>query len=441
MSKDLLEQLQKHRSYEQFQLFEEEQRTQEEIRKQFKAPLGRDPPLRMSLPVPAWKTSRGLLSPRPPTHRAQLSARLPKLQFSRDLWESRKTACQDDNRPISLRASLPTSYTPVQLPHYNTEVAEPFQYALPASDDYRNFNPFLRPYAHNHFFPLTFFFLDETDYSRMEFPSAAMSRWRRSDESWEWRKCTVLAYDPQERLFTIRWANSESEKRVSRVNLRLGFESEDSFLRRLHEATQRRDLEEAILRCQTRAEACLPSFPQIVLSADTQARILAGLQRYVTPATEGMVLGEVENYYRRSVVNFIFEVEHFFAKWHLTVQPWTEEQVQRRAYDQRSQSCSFDRPAAGKVLSTMLECRLRHHRLVQTFLKRITAIRQIDIFGFLTPGSISRSTRRLQRLYREHWMGLIKGITGLSVEATNEVCDHFKDSPLLFPACSLYIST
>jgi len=438
MSMDLVEQLQKHRSYEQFQTFEEEQRTQEEIRRQFKAPLGRDPPLRMSLPVPAWKSTRVLLSPRPPTHRAQLSARLPKLQFSRDSWESMKTACKDENRTISQRVSLPTSYTPVQLPSYNTEVAVPFQYALPVSTDFRNFNPFLRPYAHNHFFPLAFFFLDETDYSRMEFPEQAVSRWRRYDESWEWRKCTVVAYDPQERLFTIRWSNSNSEKRVSRVNLRLGAESEDSFLCRLHEATQRRDLEEAILRCQTRAEASLSSFPPIVLSAATQARILSGLRRYLTAESEGVILGEVEDYYRRSVVNFIFEVEHFFAKWQLTVQPWTDEQTQRRAYDQRSQICTFDRPKAGKVLSALLECRLRQHRLVQSFLRRITAIRQIDIFGFLTPGSIARSTRRLQRLYREHWMGQIKAITGLSVETTNEVCDHFKDSPLLPQACSLY---
>jgi hypothetical protein len=320
MSKDLVEQLQKHRSYEQFQLFETEQRTQEEIRRQFKAPLGRDPPLRMSLPAPAWKTNRGMISPRPPTHRTQISARLPKLHFNREFWESTKTACKEESGPISQRASLPSSYTPVLVPSYNTEVTEPFQYALPSSNDYRNFNPFLRPYAHNHFFPLTFFFLDEADYSRMELPAEGFSRWRRSDERWEWRKCSVLSYDPQERPFTIRWSDSKSEKKVSGVNLRLGSESEDSFLIRLHEATQRRDLQEAILRCQTRAEASLSSFPLIQLSPETRARIIAGLQRYLTPATEAGILGEVEDYYRRSVVNFIFEVEHFFSKWQLTVQ-------------------------------------------------------------------------------------------------------------------------
>jgi hypothetical protein len=154
----------------------------------------------------------------------------------------------------------------------------------------------------------------------MEFPAEGFSRWRRSDERWEWRKCSVLSYDPQERLFTIRWSDSKSEKKVSRVNLRLGSESEDSFLIRLHEATQRRDLQEAILRCQTRAEASLSSFPLIQLSPETSTRIIAGLQRYLTPATEAGILGEVEDYYRRSVVNFIFEVEHFFSKWQLTVQ-------------------------------------------------------------------------------------------------------------------------
>lgn len=100
----------------------------------------------------------------------------------------------------------------------------------------------------------------------------------------------------------------------------------------------------------------------------------------------------------------------------------------------------FDRCKATKVLGSMLNCRLTQHRMVQTFLKQITAVGKIDIFGFLAPGEISRSTRRLQRLYREHWLVLIKGITGLSVQATNDLCDHLKDPMLLGPACALYLS-
>lgn len=319
MSKDIEDALRQHRSFDHFQDFEKKQKLQEDLRRQFKAPLGRDPPLRLTLPEPAWKSCRQLLSPQTTAHHAHKRSRDARLPFTKDAWEHAQAFKKKDTfRPIHLdplpRLASRSVPTPTQ------SLSDSFQYATPASDSLSRFNPFLRPYAHNHFFPLTFFFMDETDYSQGGFPQQGWSRWRDTDEKWEWKPCTVLSYDPRERLFHIVWKDSEIEKKVSRVNIRFESESEEDFLRKLTEATQRRDLQEAIFRYGSRVESSLPQYPAIRLTADEESRILTALRPYLLfPSTEHTLLREITDYYRRSVVNFIFEIEYFFPKWQLTV--------------------------------------------------------------------------------------------------------------------------
>ena len=321
MSKDLLDQLQRHRSYDQFLQYEQNQRTQEELRRYFKPPLGRDPPLRLSMPEPTWKSSRQFLSPRASARPALRTGKEPKLQFTKDFWETVKASCKGEEPRLPTKLDPLPRVTSLSVPEFNTaSVTDSFQYAVPASSDYSDFNPFLRPYAHNHFFPLTFFFMDEADYSKIEFPALGYSRWRGTDETWEWRKCVVETYDPRERLFTITWEDTTVSKKVSRVNLRFEHEREDDFLSHLTEATHRRDLQEAMLRCEHRVEFTLSNYPEIRLTPETESRIISGLRKYLTPSSEVSILQEIEDYYRRSVVNFVFEIEHFFPKWQLTIQ-------------------------------------------------------------------------------------------------------------------------
>lgn len=319
MSKDIEDALRRHRSFEQFQEFEQLQRLQEDLRKQFNSPLGRDPPLQLPRAEPAWKSCRQLLSPQSSVRQGHARGREARFLFTKDCWEVAKATLKVElSRPVRLQP-LPREVSR-SLPSIPGRVSDSFQYARPASRDLASFNPFLRPYAHNHFFPITFFFMDETDYAQWVFPLEAWSRWRETDERWDWRPCLVLEYAQKDRLFTIQWRDTQVKKRVSRVNLRFEMESEEDFLLKLTEATQRRDLQEAILRCETRVTAILPQFPQIRLSPDTETRISASLRRYLAPGAEYTVLQEVNDYYRRSVVNFIFEIEHFFPKWQLTLQ-------------------------------------------------------------------------------------------------------------------------
>ena len=319
MSKDIEDALRRHRSFEQFQDFEHSQRLQEDLRKQFNSPLGRDPPLQLPRPEPAWKSCRQLLSPQSSVRQGHARGREARFLFTKDCWEEAKATLKVDlPRPVRLKP-LPRVVSQ-SLPSIPQPVADSFQYARPSSNALASFNPFLRPHAHNHFFPLTFFFMDETDYSQWAFPLEAWSRWRGTDEKWEWRFCLVLTYDQKDRLFTIQWRGSQVKKRVSRVNLRFELESEEDFLLKLTEATQRRDLQEAIFRCETRVGSILPQFPQIRLSPDAESRISASLRSYLAPGAESAVLQELNDYYRRSVVNFIFEIEHFFPKWQLTIQ-------------------------------------------------------------------------------------------------------------------------
>lgn len=318
MSKDIEDALRRHRSFEQFQEFERTQKLQEDLRKQFNSPLGRDPPMQLPKPEPVWKSCRQLLSPQSSVRQGHARGREARFIFTKDCWEDAKATWKTDMpRPVKLKPL--TRVVSQSLTSFTQPVSDSFQYARPSPRDMSNFNPFLRPYAHNHFFPTTFFFMDETDYSQWVFPLEAWSRWRSTDERWEWKPCLVLAYDQRNRLFTIEW-DSKVEKRVSRVNLRFEMESEEDFLLKLTEATQRRDLQEAIFRCETRIDSILPHFPPIRLSPDTEARISFSLKRYLPPGAETALLQELNDYYHRSVVNFIFEIEHFFPKWQLTLQ-------------------------------------------------------------------------------------------------------------------------
>ena len=316
MSKDLLEKLQRHRSYEEFLRYERLQRTQEDLRLQLKAPLGREPPLQLTFPDPPWKTTR----PRELSQASVLHQRkTSRVRFKKDTWEHVKSASQVEaskqksSRERSMKLSID------HLPSFRAEVSDTFQFARPTRENATNFNPFLRPQAGNHFFPATFFFMDNTDYSQEKWPKEGWSRWRDPDDKWEWKECMITAFDPGEQRFTITWKGTNVQKHVSRVNLRFEGESEDAYLQKAADATNRRDLQEAAFRVETRIEAALPQYPTIQLTQEAVGRILESVKKWLTPVREGRVVGELQEFYRKSVVNFIFEIEHFVMKWQLTI--------------------------------------------------------------------------------------------------------------------------
>lgn len=309
---DLRDKLKRHASYEAFLKYERSQQTQEQLRTQLKAPLGRDPPLHLSRPQPPWKSTRPrALSPVSPP--AQGLHKTSTLAFNRSNWERIKSISEAETLPQRSPHKRTTTGPSQPVPPSDAPAA----YQL--STSLEEFNPFIRPQGGNRFFPATYFFLDDTDYASMEWPKKGWSRWREVDERWEWRECVIVGFEEPYQRFSIVWKDSTVQKYVSRVNLRFEGEREDAYLVKAAEATHRRDLQEATFRVESRVEAALTRFPTIALDPDVLIRILESVKKLLNPLKETQIISELQAFYRKSVVNFIFEVEHFASKWQLTV--------------------------------------------------------------------------------------------------------------------------
>ena len=75
----------------------------------------------------------------------------------------------------------------------------------------------------------------------------AFSRWFFADGSYEWRECEILRYNDSLERYEIKWLNKR-QKKVSRLNLRLPYEDENHFERRLELARKYRDRAESIMK-------------------------------------------------------------------------------------------------------------------------------------------------------------------------------------------------
>lgn len=74
-----------------------------------------------------------------------------------------------------------------------------------------------------------------------------MSKWFHSSGKWDWRECSVLAYDKDKQKYLIEWDESKKQKYVNRLNLKFDEEDEKAFEKRIQAAIQRRMLSEAML--------------------------------------------------------------------------------------------------------------------------------------------------------------------------------------------------
>ena len=314
---DFRDRLRRHQSYEAFLKYEQLQQTQEQLRTQLKAPLGRDPPLHLTVPKPPWKSTRPrALSPVSPPQ--PVMSKTSTLSFNPSRWERVKSLDRESPPPPRRETKKRNTQITDQL-SFKNEAQDTYQFAVPSGDTLETFNPFIRPKGGNRFFPATYFFMDDTDYSSMQWPKPGYSRWRGVNEVWEWRECDILSYDQQYQRFLIMWKDSNVQKYVSRVNLRFQGEPEDVYLAKAAEATHRRDLQEATFRVESRVEAALSRFPAISLEPEILTRLLESVKSWLSPIKESQIITELQDFYRKSVVNFIFEIEHFASKWQLTI--------------------------------------------------------------------------------------------------------------------------
>lgn len=424
---DLRDKLKRHASYEAFLKYERSQQTQEQLRTQLKAPLGRDPPLHLSVPQPPWKSSRPqALSPVSPHHSGL--HKTSTLAFSSAYWERVKSLGGHEVRPQ--RSPHKRKSTGPSQPSFVAEVSPAYQFTVPASDSIEEFNPFLRPQGGNRFFPATYFFLDDVDYASLEWPKKGWSRWREVDERWQWRECVIVGFEEQFQRFSIVWKDSNVQKYVSRVNLRFEGEPENEYLAKAAEATHRRDLQEATFRVESRVEAALTRFPTIVLESDVLQRVLESVQKWLNPLKESQIVSELQAFYRKSVVNFIFEVEHFASKWQLTVtycshRPWLLDLDRHRVHLDLSPRTN----KAVTVARAWLENRTFKKGLLQEYLKKVRSLRGLDLYEFLKTRAWVADSNELSEKYREEWAGRAKTALQVSEEMASDLYMRFSKLP------------
>ena len=308
--------LQAHKGYQQFHAYEAFQLEQERLRTRLGSPVGRSPPLTVSVVSPTNSNHIRSFSQIPKSPKPWKLPELGTPKVRIDI-SNIKSAILGQTPSLMTRSSsalnLKIHTVPASLPR-----EESYQYAIPNPRDLESFNPFLRPKARNHFFPAELFDLDETDYSSWKFPRPALARWRLRTGEWSWRECQILKYDLSTCLFTIEWNGTKVQKTISRFNVRFPGEGEDDILRRFAEASQRRDLQEAVLRYETRLSLSAQRFPEIVMPPYSLARILSSLSRVMREEDRQRVEEEIHYQHRLSIVNFVFEIEHFITKSRLT---------------------------------------------------------------------------------------------------------------------------
>lgn len=304
----------KSKGMQQFQAYEQFQLEQERLRSRLGSPVGRSPPLTVSLVAPTgqhWRSqSYGL--PKSPKTRAKLpEIGSPKVRI--DVSNIKTALLGHSTGSRSLTVSLRLASNATSLP-----ADAGYQYAFPDPQNLDSFNPFLRPKPRNRFFPTTLFDLDTTDYSLWQFPTPALARWRLANGEWTWRPCQLLQFDTSTSLFTVQWTETAVQRQLSRFNIRLSNEEEEVVLKRFAVASQRRDLLEASLRYETRLNLAAQRFPEIVMPPSALSKIISSLQRVLTKDNLDRVCEEIHNQHRLNIVNFVFEVEHFISKAKLT---------------------------------------------------------------------------------------------------------------------------
>lgn len=319
MKSDPLARIQSHKGYQRLQDAETHQQSQELVRVRLGAPAGRAPPVlvkQLGLPELQQRSEvrrlQPLVSPRPiesktPRLKIDLSrvhAILPGASLSTE--SARRSGPQISLLPPALQTPLHPS--------------DSFLYALPDSTDLQSFNPFLRPKARTHFLPADLFQLDETDYSKFKYPLEAKARWWLLDGKYTWKQCKVGKYVEETGLFEVEYVGLGISKLVSRFNLLFAGEKEEEYLRKLAEASQRRDLLEASLRFEARVTASTARFPEIRMPSAAENRILHLLSRVILSESDrSRVIDEMHVIHRRNIVNFVFEIEHFASKSLLVV--------------------------------------------------------------------------------------------------------------------------
>ncbi len=316
MKSDPLDRLQSHKGFQRLQEAEKRQQTQELLRMRLGAPAGRAAPILVKqIPLPEIQfrgeiqKSRPLPSPRLVEHKTpKLKIDLSRIQALMPTAASSSSFDSNRKRGILLSLSTPRLLTPYHP-------SDSFQYAVPDTSDLQSFNPFLRPKAYSHFFPADLFNLDDTDYSVLAYPVNAKGRWWLPDGSFIWRPCKVMQYSEETGLFGIEWSEVETAKQLSRLNLMFLYEREEDFVRRLAEASQRRDLLEAALRYETRISLSAERFPEIQMPKAAERRILQLLTGVVRGDRDReRVVAEMHILHRRNIINFVFQLEHFISK-------------------------------------------------------------------------------------------------------------------------------
>ena len=317
---DLVSRLQQHKGYQRFQEFETRQQTQELLRQRLGAPAGKSPPVVVKqISLPELQVKNEIQISRPQVSPRILDRHSPRLKIdlSRVKPMLSPRGARSHRSPGNPRSSVITISSPrVQTPF---EASDSFQYAVPDLDDLKVFNPFMRPKARNHFFPVDLFHLDISDYTTGLFPTEGKARWWLSDGNSVWKPCQILSFSEESGLFNIEWMATGVRKQVSRFNLLFKHEKEEDFVRSLAEATQRRDLLEAVLRYETRLTQSAERFPEITMPKEAEKRILWLLESVIKkPEERAQLIEEMHAVHRRNIVNFVFQIEHFVTKSLLT---------------------------------------------------------------------------------------------------------------------------
>ena len=442
---DLLSRLQQTRGYQRFQEFEERQQTQEQLRRRLGAPAGKAPPVcvrQISLPELHFRNEVLVTRPQLPSQPSERKA--PRVRIDLSKVQPLLPGPSSHTLRSSGRTASMMTLSTVRLSN-PFEPTESFQYAVPDLDDLRTFNPFLRPKARNHFFPADLFHLDTTDYIATLFPVEGRGRWWLSDGTSEWRTCQILSFSEESGLFTIEWVPTGAKKRVSRFNVMFKHEKEETFLKNLAEASQRRDLLEAVLRYETRLTASTQKFPEITMPEDAEARILSLLSRTIhTDSEKSQVIFELHSIHRRNIVNFVFQVEHFVTKSLLTARPWMEQLqdyerkrgVIRKQMQDSIRSIGFTR-AQKKLIRYRFDAVPGIRNTIKTFFERMTSIKDLNIYSFLLSSGQARTLPDLESSYHSSTSLQLAQISGLSVDASNALCENIPFPDKLARSCRL----
>ena len=446
MRSDPLDRLQSHKGFQRLQEAEVRQQTQEQLRVRLGAPAGRAAPMLVKQITLPELQLRGEIQRARPTPRP-LEHKTPKLKIDlsrvQALMSGASSLDSTRKRGFLLSLSPPRPSSPFRP-------SDSFQYALPDSSDLHSFNPFLRPKASSHFFPADLFNLDDTDYTALSYPVNAKGRWWLPDGSFVWRPCKVVHYSEDSGLFGIEWTDVDVKKQLSRFNIMFLYEREEDFVRKLAEASQRRDLLEAALRYETRISVSAERFPEITMPEAAERRILRLLGGVVRDDRDrDRVVEELHSLHRKNIVNFVFQMEHFVSKSLLAIRyalfsPWAEH---LESYERKRAFIKHEMSASNRSISfSRAQNKLYRYRydpdpalrlILHSFLEHLETVQDLNLYAFLLTRSQAASFPELDSIYSAHTAVQIKQIAALSVDASNSLCEILPASQRLTRSCRL----